>query len=98
MSDHVPYPPYELVRGLEEKLGDPGDHAGTFSLARVAELDRREEFPADICRELDEMGVPAYYVPRRFGGAVRTFEDTLQVVRVMARRDLTTAIGHAKTF
>ncbi|QXJ21822.1 acyl-CoA dehydrogenase family protein [Actinomadura graeca] len=98
MNGHPAYAPYALTERLEERLGDPRDPARTFSLACVAELDRREEFPADICRELDGIGLPGYYVPRRYGGAVRTFEDTLQVARVMARRDLTTAIGHAKTF
>ncbi|WP_067464472.1 acyl-CoA dehydrogenase family protein [Actinomadura macra] len=92
------YQPYALTERLEERFGDPGDAVRTFSLARCAELDRREEFPADICRALDEAGVAGYYVPARFGGAVHTFEDTLQVVRLMARRDLTVAIGHGKTF
>lgn len=97
-STRARYAPYALAERLEAVFGDPGDPARTFSLARCAELDEREEFPAAVCRELDEAGVAGYYVPERFGGRVRTFEATLQVVRLMARRDLTVAIGHGKTF
>jgi len=92
------YAPYALTERLEAELGDPNDDAQEFSLARCLDLDAREEFPTRICAQLDRLSIPAYYVPARHGGAVHSFEDTLQVVRLMARRDLTVAIAHGKTF
>ncbi|MFV2102049.1 acyl-CoA dehydrogenase family protein [Micromonospora sp. LOL_024] len=65
---------------------------------RVAELDRTEAFPADACRILDELGVPGWYVPARFGGALRDHSQLVEVVRTIARHDLTVAIAHAKTY
>ncbi|MFI2612150.1 acyl-CoA dehydrogenase family protein [Kitasatospora sp. NPDC018619] len=92
------YAPHLVTERFEELLGDPNDTARTFSLARCVELDEREEFPAEICRELDAAGVPGYYVPARHGGELRSFEELFQVFRVVARRDLTAAIAHHKTF
>ncbi len=91
------YAPYALTERLEERFGDPNEAGRAFSLARCADLDEREEFPAEICRELDEIGIPRYYVPARYGGAAHSYEDTLQVFRALARRDLTVAIAHGKT-
>lgn len=92
------YPPYRLAAKLDPLLGDPHDRGGLFSFAACAGLDEREDFPTEICRWLDELGLPAYYVPARLGGAANTFEETLQVIRLLARRDLGVAISHAKTF
>ncbi|GAB7045401.1 AMP-binding protein [Catenuloplanes indicus] len=92
------YPPYALTETLESELGSPHLPGHTFSLARCLELDAREDFPDDVCALLDKAGIPAWYVPAAHGGAARSFEETLQVVRLMARRDLTVAIAHGKTF
>lgn len=83
---------------LEHRLGDPADPGRVFCYARSAELDEREEFPVDVCRELDFLGVPAHYVPVRFGGRLDRHDVAVQLLRVLARRDLTVAIAHGKTF
>ncbi|MEV1004738.1 acyl-CoA dehydrogenase [Nonomuraea sp. NPDC050202] len=87
-----------LANDLERLLGDPDDPSSPFSYARCLELDRREAFPSEMCDELDRMGVQRFYVPRAYGGALVSFEQLSALVRVLARRDLTLAIGHAKTF
>ncbi|MEU1779367.1 acyl-CoA dehydrogenase family protein [Streptomyces abikoensis] len=92
------YPPYALAAGFDRRLGDPDDPGVTFSYARCARLDEHEEFPAEICRELDALGLPGYYVPEEHGGSLRSYEDVLQLMRAVARRDLTVAIGHGKTY
>lgn len=84
--------------GFDRALGDPSDPAAPLSFARSAELDRGERFPADICRELDRMGLPRLYVPTEFGGALTRYDELLAALRAVARRDLTVAIGHGKTF
>ncbi|MEV6168028.1 acyl-CoA dehydrogenase family protein [Streptomyces sp. NPDC051954] len=84
--------------GFDRALGDPADPASPLSYARSAELDRAEQFPGDICRELDRMGLPRMYVPAEFGGALARYDELVAALRAVARRDLTVAIGHGKTF
>ncbi|MFJ6569133.1 acyl-CoA dehydrogenase family protein [Streptomyces sp. NPDC091292] len=92
------HPPYRLAEEFDRFLGDPGDPDEVFSYARCAELDDKEEFPADICHRFQEWGLPDQYVPVEHGGRLRDYEQVLQLVRAVARRDLTCAIGHGKTY
>ncbi|HZP51611.1 acyl-CoA dehydrogenase [Actinocrinis sp.] len=89
---------YQPAEELEARLGDPWDPDTEFSYARCAQLDEREEFPAAICAQLDAWGVPGYYVPVQHGGRLDDYEQLVQLMRVVARRDLTVAIGHGKTY
>ncbi|QKZ16014.1 acyl-CoA dehydrogenase family protein [Streptomyces chartreusis] len=57
-------------------------------------LDDREEFPDGAVRLLDEAGLPAHYVLTPDGD----FSRTVRLLRAVARRDLTVAIAHGKTF
>ncbi|GAA2139646.1 acyl-CoA dehydrogenase [Kitasatospora kazusensis] len=93
--DHAPY---LLAEQLEHDLGDPEDPAAVFNHANCLALDETEEFPAAICRRLEELGVHEYYVPAEHGGRLTTYEHVLQLIRTVARRDLTVAIGHGKTY
>ncbi|MGA5502461.1 acyl-CoA dehydrogenase family protein [Streptomyces umbrinus] len=90
--------PYRLAEELEHALGDPADARTPFSYAACLDLDTREEFPAGICRFLDDWGLPDYYVPVRHGGRLRDYEHALHLVRTVARRDLTVAVAHGKTY
>lgn len=92
------YRAYVEAARMDGLLGDPENDGRVFSYARCAALDEAEEFPLEICRELDTFGMPRHYVPAEYGGALRGYDDTMQLVRVMARRDLTVAIAHGKTF
>ncbi|MFF2045910.1 acyl-CoA dehydrogenase family protein [Kitasatospora sp. NPDC058170] len=92
------HPAYVAAARFDHLLGDPRDTGRLFSHARCATLDEREEFPLELCRELDLLGLPSHYVPAAHGGALDNFEDLVQLVRALARRDLTTAIAHGKTF
>jgi alkylation response protein AidB-like acyl-CoA dehydrogenase len=69
-----------------------------FEVETLLALDEREEFPTAACRRLDELGLPAQYVPARYGGTLREFPDLLDAVAAVAGRDLTVAVAHAKTF
>ena len=89
---------YRLAERFERYLGDPADPETVFSYANCAALDEREEFPAEICRALDAFGVPDYYVPAEFGGRLDDYEQLVQLMRAVARRDLTVAVGHGKTY
>ncbi|GGL05828.1 acyl-CoA dehydrogenase family protein [Streptomyces flaveus] len=91
-------PAYRSAEELDAFLGDPDHPSGWFSHARCLELDEKEEFPAEICRRLDDWGLPAHYVPVEHGGRLTDYERLIQLMRVVARRDLTVAIGHGKTY
>jgi alkylation response protein AidB-like acyl-CoA dehydrogenase len=92
------YAPFALAESLERILGDPADERVVFCDEACLRLDETETFPDEICRQLDEWGLPGYYVPVEYGGSLRTYEDVLQVIRTVSRRDLTVAIGHGKTY
>ncbi|GAA4548853.1 acyl-CoA dehydrogenase [Amycolatopsis samaneae] len=92
------HPSYIRAEEFDRKLGDPYADDTPFSFAGCLALDEREEFPEEICRLLDDLGVPAEYVPAVHGGALRGYEDLLHRVRLLARRDLTVAIAHGKTY
>ncbi|MEV4514726.1 acyl-CoA dehydrogenase [Dactylosporangium sp. NPDC049525] len=78
---------------LEDALGDPDEAGRTAAAADAGEL-----FPAEACGRLDEAGLAAHYVPAGHGGRLENHEELLRLVRVVARRDLTAAVAHAKTY
>ncbi|SCL20728.1 Acyl-CoA dehydrogenase [Micromonospora pallida] len=90
--------PVLLDGELDRRLGDPNDPTRVFSHVRCLELDEREEFPGEICAALDAVGLTRFYVPSAHGGSLRSYEELAALLRVVARRDLTVAIAHGKTF
>ena len=90
--------PYQLAADLDAKLGDPTDPDQLFSYSRCAELDAHDEFPAAICDQLDGLGLSAYYVPPQYGGALQNYEDLFQLLRTVARRDMTVAVAHGTAY
>ena len=83
---------------LEDFLGDPFDPRNVFSFRAAVEMDELEAYPEAACDMLNEWGLPAYYVPASLGGKFTSFEQVLNLMRVVARRDLTAAIAHGKTY
>jgi alkylation response protein AidB-like acyl-CoA dehydrogenase len=86
------------AQALDRAMGDPADPDNVLSYACSARLDASEEFPTAACAHLDALGVPRYYVPARHGGGLTSYEEVLHLMRALARRDLTLAIAHGKTF
>ncbi|MET9861300.1 acyl-CoA dehydrogenase family protein [Streptomyces smyrnaeus] len=89
---------WSLAERLDAWLGDPDDDAGPLGYATAAREDAAERFPSAACAALDELGVQHYYVPAQYGGTLTGLPQLLELVRTLARRDLTTAVGHGKTF
>lgn len=83
----------ERAEALEQFLGDPLE-----SFKRAVDLDERDEYPAETCGVLDRWGLNDYYVPIELGGRLESFEEFLSLVRVVARRDMTAAVAHVKTY
>ena len=88
----------DTAQALERHLGNPHDPANAFSFASTLEYDRREAFPTGACRTIEDWGIERHYVPAAHGGALHHYDDILHLMRVIARRDLTVAIGHGKTY
>ncbi len=71
---------------------------GPLSAAALAGSDRAETFPEPACALLDAAGLAHHYVPVAHGGELRGYDELIGLVRTVARRDLTVAIAHGKTF
>lgn len=69
-----------------------------FDPARLLELDRQERFPDLECALLDRCGAPRAYLPPEWGGATGGLPETVEVLRAVARHDVTVAVAHGKTF
>jgi alkylation response protein AidB-like acyl-CoA dehydrogenase len=89
---------YECVGSFEQFLGNPQSENTVFSYKNSLIYDRQEAFPNKICQQLNAFGLQKYYVPAEFGGALNDYQQLLMLMRLVARRDLTVAIGHGKTY
>ncbi|GAB6043141.1 acyl-CoA dehydrogenase family protein [Endothiovibrio diazotrophicus] len=86
------------VMALEGVISGLEHEDQPFGTAQVTELDRQEAFPAAAYAVLQEFGLSRHYVPTGFGGKLASYPDLPALWRTVARRDLTAAIGHGKTF
>jgi alkylation response protein AidB-like acyl-CoA dehydrogenase len=99
MEERSSYPAqYRGAREFERYLGDPSNPSNVFCFERALELDERDEYPEEACGLLDRWGLPDYYVPAQVGGRLNSYEELMSLMRVVARRDLTVIIAHAKTY
>jgi alkylation response protein AidB-like acyl-CoA dehydrogenase len=89
---------YNKAEELERYLGDPHDGRNDFSYAQAVALDEVEEYPERACALLDEWGLPEYYVPEQWGGRLRSYEELVSLLRVVARRNLSIIVAHAKSY
>ncbi|WP_416984789.1 acyl-CoA dehydrogenase family protein [Streptomyces sp. T028] len=81
----------ELAVRLEEHLGDPHDPGSRMSYRTVLEYDERETYPYDFVGDLRAWGVPEYALPGEQGGRAGDVEAEFNLLRLVARRDPTTA-------
>lgn len=87
-----------LTEALNQFIGNPYQADNPFSYARLAELDRLEEFPVEACLALNDFGLNKYYVPVCYGGQLTSYEELMQLWRIVAQRDLTLVVAHGITF
>ncbi|GCB52505.1 acyl-CoA dehydrogenase family protein [Streptomyces sp. NL15-2K] len=81
----------ELAVRLEEHLGDPHDPHSPMSYRTILEYDERETYPYDFVGALRAWGVPEYALPGEQGGRSGDVEAEFNLMRLVARRDPTTA-------
>lgn len=93
--------PGELAASVEEAMDAAGTAAsagGPFTTRRSADLDAGEEFPELECAVLDAVGLPRGYVPAGLGGVPGGLPEVWAALTAVARRDLTVAVAHGKTY
>lgn len=81
----------EAIR-IEQALGDPNQTDVLMSYRRVVELDEQEFFQEEFYQSLLSLGLNHHYVPIEFGGKFRSYEQLYALAKVLARRDLSTAV------
>jgi alkylation response protein AidB-like acyl-CoA dehydrogenase len=89
---------YASALAFEKHLGDPAHPGSIFSFQRAVALDEQDAYPEDACRLVDEFKMYEYYVPDDRGGRWASTEETILLLRLIARRDVTAAVAHGKTF
>lgn len=80
--------PHPRAVELEQRLGDPTDADNPCGFAAARRRDERAEFP----RALSDACGPELrtsFVPSESGGTLTTLDETLAMVRVAGRRDVT---------
>jgi alkylation response protein AidB-like acyl-CoA dehydrogenase len=95
----VPFPAhYRVVQSLEQSIGDPFGEGDVFSAARAVRLDEEDAYPHEECAALDAWGLGDHYVPAAHGGKLVALDVLLVLLRAVARRNLSAAVAHGKTF
>ncbi|MEV1067405.1 acyl-CoA dehydrogenase family protein [Streptomyces sp. NPDC050263] len=81
----------QLARRLESHLGDPHDPGSRMPFARVLEYDEREDYPYEFVNLIQRWGGLDYSLPVAQGGKAGDVEIGFHLMRLIARRDPTTA-------
>ena len=90
--------PYAVAEDFDRRLGDPADPGPGLLVRALRRARPRRGVPR---RDLPgaRRGRRARLLrPGGDGGSARDYEELYQVIRAVARRDLTVAIGHVKTY
>lgn len=85
-------PQFKLGQMLEEALGDPNNPDTLMSYKRIMELDESESFQEEFFQYLLSLKLHQKYVPQSLGGELHSYEEIYELGRVLARRDLSTAV------
>jgi alkylation response protein AidB-like acyl-CoA dehydrogenase len=80
-----------LVEDLERHLGDLFEDTSRITARRVLELDEREAYPHELLSALHSWNAHEYAIPARWGGRAIDIENSLHLMRQVARRDATVA-------
>lgn len=93
-----PLKQYEIAQKLERDLGDPNNPDSVMSWQSAIALDEKETFPEQEINWLYNWNLQDHYIPISEGGKFTNFEEFAAFVRVLSRRDLTTAIAFTTLF
>ncbi|MGW1494360.1 acyl-CoA dehydrogenase family protein [Streptomyces sp. NPDC002402] len=80
-----------LAAQLEEHLGDPHDPGSRIPFTRVLDHDENQEYPHAFVNQLRRWGVLDHTLPAAHGARADDIETGFNLMRLVARRDVTTA-------
>jgi alkylation response protein AidB-like acyl-CoA dehydrogenase len=83
---------------LDAYLGRPRDANSIMREQDSLKWDAEGTFPQPAVDALDEWGLQRAYVPKTLGGDLVDVLPAMLQIRQVARRDITTAVAHGKTF
>ena len=89
---------YSLIEDVELQLGDPKNPHNPLSFAYSQKIDETERFPDEAIRWLYDRQFARHYVPGDLGGSFRSFAELGELIRVLSRRDVTTAVAFSTLF
>ena len=87
-----------LTEVLESQLGDPKNPRNPLSFAYSQKIDETEQFPEEAIRWLYDRQLARHYVPEELGGSFRSFAELGEVIRVLSRRDVSSAVAFSTLF
>jgi alkylation response protein AidB-like acyl-CoA dehydrogenase len=87
-----------LTEALESQLGDPKNPENPLSFAYSQKIDETEQFPEEAIRWLYDRQLARHYVPEELGGAFRSFSELGDVIRLLSRRDVSSAVAFSTLF
>ena len=87
-----------LTEALESQLGDPSIPDNPLSFAYSQKIDETEQFPHEAIRWLYERQLARHYVPEELGGSFRSFAELGELIRVLSRRDVSSAVAFSTLF
>lgn len=83
---------------IDAALGDPRAPDAPLTFDRSVRLDQSAAFPQQEFDAVVATGLQDEYVPAAYGGTLVDMASPVLAVRAVARRDLTVAVAHGKTF
>src|SRR5271165_5626436 len=87
-----------LTEAVESQLGDPKNPNNPLSFAYSQKIDETEQFPEEAIRWLYDRQLARHYVPEDLGGSFHSFGELGELIRVLSRRDVTTAVAFSTLF
>lgn len=83
---------------FEASLGSPFEARNPFSFTNILRWDESDEFPATAVDLLMKLGFNTMIIPQSAGGPLKSYDEMLEIVKGIGRRDMTTLIAVGKNF
>ncbi|GLE51748.1 acyl-CoA dehydrogenase family protein [Mycobacterium montefiorense] len=97
-SEKSQYLRFDILDDLEAALGNPRDPENLMGFDVLGAQDRSDEFPSHAIDLLNRLGIADFYVPDADGGRLTDYLEPFWLIRTLARRSITLAVAHGKTF
>ncbi|HLO02132.1 MAG TPA: acyl-CoA dehydrogenase [Symbiobacteriaceae bacterium] len=86
-------PQFAAAEAFDLAMGHPLEGARPLSFQQVMALDEGETYPRAPLSFLKEWGFQQYHIPVAHGGKLAAYDEFMMLVRLLAGRDLSTAVA-----